>query len=88
MNTCKCVLDKNLKTLVFKVCHSSAFQAILVRWVYIKIINYSGNILANLNNTMQIKQHIVKKPHSSSNKNNIYERLYCSGGIFSRKSFY
>ena len=32
-----------------------------VRSVYIKIINYSGRILANLNTTMQTKQHAVKK---------------------------
>ena len=44
-----------------KVCHSSAFQTILRRSVYIKIINYSDSISANLNNTMQTKQHAMKK---------------------------
>ena len=33
----------------FKVCHSSAFQTISVRSDYVKIINYSDSILANLN---------------------------------------
>ena len=30
------------------------------RSVYIKIINYIGSILANLNNTVQTKQHATK----------------------------
>ena len=40
---------------MLKVCHSSAFQTSSVRSVYIKIINYSSSILANLKNTMQTK---------------------------------
>ena len=46
----------------YKVCHSSAFQAISVRSVYVKIIKYSGSILASLNSTLQTKQHSMKKP--------------------------
>ena len=44
------------------MCHSSAFQTISVRSVYIKIINHSGSILAiaDLNNTMQTKQDTMK----------------------------
>ena len=54
-----------------KVCYSSAFKTISRRSVYIKIINYSDSISANLNNTMQTKQHEMKKPHSNSNRNKI-----------------
>ena len=57
-----------------KVCHSSAIQTISDRSVYINFINYSGSILANLNNTMQTKQHATKIPHSYSNK--IYQELF------------
>ena len=47
------------------------YQTISVRSVYIKIINYSVNLyIVNLNNTMQTKQHAMKKPHSYSNKSN------------------
>ena len=56
----------------FKVCHSSAFQTISRRSVYNKIINYSGSILANLNSTMQTKQHATKKTHSYSNRSKIH----------------
>ena len=59
-----------------KVCHPSAFQTISHRSVYIKIINYSDSISANLNNTMQTKQHAMKKPHSYSNRNKIYKGLF------------
>ena len=57
-----------------KVCHSSAFQTISVQSVYIKIIYYRGraHVSANFNDTMQTKQHAMKKPHSYSNKNKIY----------------
>ena len=41
--------------ILLKVCHSSAFQTISIRSVYIKIINYSGSIFANLKNKMQKK---------------------------------
>ena len=57
---------------LLKVCHSSAFQTISCRSVYIKIINYSDSISANLNNTIQTKEHAMKKPHSYSNRNKIY----------------
>ena len=59
-----------------KVCHSSGFQTISHRSVYIKIINYSDSIKANLNNTIQTKQHAMKKPHSYSNRNKIYKGLF------------
>ena len=60
---------------VFKVCHSSAFQTISRRSVYIKMINYSDSISANLNNTIQTKKHAMKKPHCYSNRNKIYKGL-------------
>ena len=48
----------------------------MVRSVYIKIINYSGgSILANLNNTMQSKQHATKKTYSYLNIHKIYQGL-------------
>ena len=49
--------------ILFKVCHSSAFQTISVRSVYNKIINESGSIYVNLYNTMQTKQ-LVTKNHN------------------------
>ena len=33
----------------------------LIRSVYIEIINYSGSVLVNLNNTVQTKQHATAK---------------------------
>ena len=66
----------------FKVCHSSAFQTISVRSVYIKIIKYSDSTLANLNNTMQTKHHARKNPHSYSNRNSTYKgQFFCGGRI-------
>ena len=59
-----------------KVCHSSAFQTISRKSVNIKIINHSDSISANLNNTIQTKQHAMKKPHSNSNRNKIYKGLF------------
>ena len=41
--------------------HSSAFETISARSDYIKIINHGGSTLANLNDTMQTKQHAMKK---------------------------
>ena len=42
------------------------FRTISVRSVYIRIINYSGSIhvlhVASLNNSLQTKQHAMKKP--------------------------
>ena len=61
---------------MFKVCHSSAFQTISRRSVYIKIINHSDSISANLYNTIQTKQHAMKKPHSYLNRNKIYKGLF------------
>ena len=45
---------------------------------YIKIINYSDSISANL--TMQTKQHAMKKPHFYSNRNKIYKGLFVVEG--------
>ena len=59
-----------------KVCHSSAFQTISRRSANIKIINHNDNISANLNNTIQTKQHAMKKPHFNSNGNKIYKGLF------------
>ena len=38
-------------------------------------MNYGSSILENLNNTMQTKQHAMKKPNSNSNRNKIYKGL-------------
>ena len=68
-----------LKTILMhpiKICHSSTFQTISRRSVYIKMFNYSDSISANLNNTMQTKQHAMKKTHSYSNRNKIYKGLF------------
>ena len=48
------------------------FSTISVRLVYIKMINYRGSILANLNKTMQPNEHATKKPQSYRNRNKIY----------------
>ena len=61
-----------LVSVVVKVYHSSAFQTISVRSVYIKIINHSGSILANLSN----KTTYNEKPHSYSNRGKIYKGLF------------
>ena len=72
-----------------KACHSSAFQTILVRSVYIKIINYSGRTLANLKYTLQIKQQALKKQHSYCIKTETrFTRIsFCGGRILSKKMF-
>ena len=44
--------------------------------IYIKNINYSDCIYANLNNTIQTEQHAMKKPQSYSNRNEIYKGLF------------
>ena len=67
----------NKENIVFvscllKVCHSSAFETILFRSVYIKIINYNDSILASLNNTMQTKQHAIKNTENSCVVDNIW----------------
>ena len=43
--------EQSSRAFYFKVCHSSAFQTLSIRSVYINIINYGGSILANLNKT-------------------------------------
>ena len=72
----------NAFKIKFKVCHSSAFQTILRRSVYMKIINYSDSISANLKKTIQTKQRAMKKPHSYSNRNKIYMGLFFVVGGF------
>ena len=50
------------------------------------IINYSDSILANLNNTIQTKQHAMKKLFSYLSRNKIYKGLFfVVEGFFSRK---
>ena len=76
---------ETIKQRSLKVCHSSAFQTISVRSVYIKIINYSGiiHVLANLNNTLQTKQHATKKTTLIfSYKQDILGSIFCGGRIF------
>lgn len=64
--------------LHIKVSQPSAFQTISVRTVSIKIINYSGSIIGNLNYTNANKTtcNEKKKPHSYSNKKKIYTGLF------------
>ena len=69
-------IKKHTLENLFKVFHSSAFQTISRRSVYIKIIDYSDSLSANLNNTIQTKQPAMKKPHSYSNRNKIYKGLF------------
>ena len=70
----------------FKVYHSSAFQIISRRSVYIKIINYRDRISANLNNTIQTKQHAMKKPTLLfKQKQELQGTIFCGGRILSRK---
>ena len=55
------------------VCHSSAFQTISVRSVYIKITNYSGSMLANgIKHCNQNNIQRKKKTRSYSNLNKLY----------------
>ena len=68
------------KVFDLKACHSSSFQTISRRSVYIKIINYSGSILVNVNSTMKTKQHAMKKPHSYSNRKKDLQRAIFGGG--------
>ena len=58
-----CAQSAGWNVLRYNVCHSSAFQKISVRSVYIIIIIYKCSLLANLNDTMQTKQHAMKKPN-------------------------
>ena len=53
------------------------FRHLSVRTISIKIINYGGSILANLNNKMQTKQHAMKTPHSYS----FTKDYFCGGRI-------
>ena len=67
----------------FKVCHSSALQTTSVRSVYIKILNCSGRILANLNNTMRTKQHTKKNTtFIFKYKQDILGNIFCGRRVF------
>ena len=79
--------DTIQRSTFLMVYHSSAFQTISRRSVYIKIINYSGSISANSNKTMQRKQHAMKKPHFYSDKNKIYNWLFLWRKEFEQKMF-
>ena len=50
-----------LSEISLNVCHSSAFQTISVRSVYIKIINNSDSTLANLNNIQSKRNNMQRK---------------------------
>ena len=77
-------LFKSRATTFLKVhvCHSSTFQTMSVRSVYIKIINYSGSILAKLNNTM--KKKTKKKPRTCNEKTALLfkQKQYIQGITF------
>ena len=60
----------------FEVCLSSAFQTRLVRSVCVKIIDFSGIISANLNDTKQTIQYTIKKRDTYLNKRKIYKGLF------------
>ena len=68
-----------------QVCHSSAFQTISVRSVYIKIINYIVSLLTNLKKPTQTEQHTIKKQHSYSNIHDLQGTIYFGERILSRK---
>ena len=55
---------------------------------FIKIINYIGNILANLNKTMQTKQHVTKKKNTLlfKHKQDMLGTIFLSERVFSTKS--
>ena len=57
----------------------------IILYQNIKIINHSDSISANLNNTMQTKQHAMKKTHSYSNRNKIYKELFLWWQDFEQK---
>ena len=57
----------------------------IILYQNIKIINHSDSISANLNNTMQTKQHAMKKTHSYSNRNKIYKGLFLWWQDFEQK---
>ena len=59
----------------FEVCLSS-FQTRLVRSVCVKIIDFSGIISANLNDTKQTIQYTIKKRDTYLNKRKIYKGLF------------
>ena len=50
-----------LSEISLNVCHSSAFQTISVRSLYIKIINYSDSTLTNLNNIQSKRNNMQRK---------------------------
>ena len=86
---CQMIFTKQ-NTFVYQinVCHSSAFQTISRRSVYIKIINHSDSISANLNNTIQTKHHALKKNTLLFKyKQNLQGTIFCGGRILSRKFF-
>ena len=71
-----------IKVQMYVTCQTGS-----VRLAYIKIINQSGGILANLNNTLPKKPTILQQkrtPHLYSNRNKIYLGLFpCGGRILS-----
>ena len=78
-------LNFNLKCNVFfKVGHSSAFQTTSVTSVYIKVINYSGRILASLNNTMKKQACNEITTLIFKYKQDILWTIFCGERIFSR----
>lgn len=60
-----------LKIALLTKYHSRYVNRRLFRQVYIKIIYYSRNTFANLNNTMQTKKHWTKNSHSYLNTDKI-----------------
>ena len=50
-----------LSEVSLNVCHSSAFQTISDRSLYIKIINYSDSTLTNLNNIQSKRNNMQRK---------------------------
>ena len=73
------------KIELFKEWHLSALQTISVRSLYIKIINYRDSISANLNNTMQTKQHAMKKRTFIQIETRFTRDYFCDGRILCRK---
>ena len=64
-----------------------SFSESSVRSVYIRNINYNCSLLANLNETMQTKQHAMKKPNPNQNVNKKYEGLIFVMEVFLAENF-
>ena len=72
-----------LSEVSLNVCHSSAFQTISVRSLYIKIINYSDSTLTNLNNIQSKRNNMQRKIFTHIQIETIFncDYFFFGGGI-------